>query len=161
MVGEEMLFKKKTFGKSVYLKVFLNIYSNPSKNRTGAAIKLSLFNGAKALKPYSSVFIDPDEVDEFINFLEDALQIYEEYSNGVEEPTILEAMFNGKRFLNGHVSLSPKGANKFHCSSFITFSGGKEHLKPKQNSDLLKQLVTLLKEESTYQRMKSYEAVGA
>ena len=161
MVGEEMLFRKKTMGKSIFLKVFLNIYSNPAKNKTGAAVKLSLFKGKNALKSYSSVYIDPDELDEFIHFIEDALLIYDEYTNKVEEPSIHEATFHGKRFLNGHAALLPIGAKKFGCESFITFSGGKELLTPKKDGELLKKLLDLLKEEQTYQKMRSYEAVGA
>lgn len=161
MIGEEILFKKKAMGKSIFLKVFLNIYSNPAKDKTGAAVKLSLFKGKNALKPFSSVYIDPDELDEFIHFLEDALLIYDEHNKKVEEPTLNEAMFHGKRFLNGHVALIPKGAKKFGCESFMTFSGGKEHLNPKKDVELLEKLMSLLKEEQTYQKMKSYEAVGA
>lgn len=161
MIGEELLFRKKSMGKSIFLKVFLNVYSNPAKNKTGAAVKLSLFKGKNSLKPYSSVFIDPDELDEFIHFMGDAISIFDEHNNKVEEPTIHEAMFHGKRFLNGHVALIPKGAKKFGCESFITFSGGKEELCPKKDRDLLSQLLDLLKEEQTYQKMVSYEAVGA
>lgn len=160
-IGEELLLRKKTMGKSTFLKVFINVYSNTAKNKTGAAVKLSLFKGKNNFKPYSSIFIDPDELDDFIHFLDDMKLIFDEYSRKEEKPSLNEATFNGKRFLTGHIILSPISASKFHCEGYLTFSGGREHLNPKHDAEFITALLELLKNEENYVKMKAYEAVGA
>lgn len=160
-IGEELLFRNKKLGKSTFLKVFVNVYSNTAKNKTGAAIKLSLFKGKNNFKPYSSIFVDPDEIDDFIHFLDDMKLIFGEYLEKAEKPSLNQSTFNGKRFLSGHVMLSPISSSKFHCEAYLTFSGGREHLDPKHDLALITELSELLKLEENYVKMTAYSAVGA
>lgn len=159
-IGEPLLlWKKKLSSSKRFIGTQMNVYEDMGEKK-GSALKLSLFPSKKADNPVNVGFIDPDEVESFIDSLKSMAQICHHLSDHPKEmPPHSEVAFSGRRGIYAGAYAKKEG-EKYKGKAYLKFGASEPLFFLNGDSSRLEDLAEMLeKEDTTLNELKKYSAL--
>lgn len=159
-IGEPLLlWKKKLSSSKRFIGTQMNVYEDMGEKK-GSALKLSIFSNKNSTTPLNVGFVDPDEVDSFIDSLKSMAEICHHISAHPKDmPPHTEVAFNGRRGIYAGAYAKKEGA-KFKGKAYLKFGAAEPLFFFNGDSSRLEDLASMLEnEDDKLQELKKYNVL--